>query len=36
MIDRYVAIGIFTQIMVRVLVIMVVRDDILDHPFSYL
>ena len=34
MIDKNMAIGIFTQIMVRVLVIVVVRDDILDHPLS--
>ena len=31
MIDKNLAIGIFPQIMVRPLVIMMARDDILDH-----
>ena len=31
MMDKNLAIGIFPQIMVRALVIMMVRDDMLDH-----
>ena len=36
MIDKNLAIGVFPQIMVRALVIMVVKDDMLDHIPSLL
>ena len=35
MVDNSLAFGIFPQIMVRALIIMMVRDDLLDHTLPF-